>query len=92
MIVRPSTSLEDVEPEDVEGPMRPQAYDPRDPGPDGELPPPPPEKGVQVTVELWVSVADPDRGPVQYVRQRVLRDTEDAYPDVSVLDVWMEED
>ena len=62
--------------------MRPQAYDPDDPA-DGE------DKGTRVTVELWVSSRIED--PTSYVRERVLRDTETAYADVAILNVWQED-
>lgn len=62
--------------------MRPRAYDPDDPV-DGE------EPGIRVTVEFWVSAKH--ENPAHYVRDRVLRDIEVTYPDVSILDVWNEE-
>ncbi len=64
------------------GAMRPQAYDPDDPV-DGK------EQGQYVNVRLWVAQSIQD--PVSYVRERVLRDSETAYPDVSVLECWLED-
>ena len=69
-------------------PMRPQAYDPDDPV-DGELTVDVEERGVHVTVELWVSEEHDD--PVGFVRNRVLRDTETTHSTVSILDVWRED-